>query len=82
VVEQGTGHAVQDPWNVRWPARPEPKIARTPTASSDIVSAWFVALHQTNLDRVMYVAGNDGNGDLDKYAGRATAHSSAARIRR
>jgi membrane peptidoglycan carboxypeptidase len=36
--------------------------------SSDIVSAWFVAYTRQISTAVMYVAGNDGNGDLDKYA--------------
>src|SRR4029450_7316540 len=33
-----------------------------------IVSAWFVEYTRQILTAVMYVAGNDGNGDLDKYA--------------
>ena len=36
--------------------------------SSDVVSAWFVAYTRQISTAVMYVAGNDGNGDLDKYA--------------
>ena len=36
--------------------------------SSDVVSAWFVAYTRQISTAVMYVAGNDGNGDLDIYA--------------
>jgi membrane peptidoglycan carboxypeptidase len=35
--------------------------------SGDIVSAWFVAYTKQISTAVMYVAGNDGNADLDKF---------------
>ena len=44
------------------------KDRTNPDGTSDIVSAWFVAYTKQISTAVMYVAGNDGNGDLDKYA--------------
>jgi membrane peptidoglycan carboxypeptidase len=67
VVEQGTGRAVQ--------TLDRPVAGKTGTkdrtnddGSSDVVSAWFVAYTRQISTAVMYVAGNDGNGDLDTYA--------------
>jgi membrane peptidoglycan carboxypeptidase len=67
VVEQGTGRAVQ--------TLDRPVAGKTGTkdrtdddGSSDVVSAWFVAYTRQISTAVMYVAGNDGNGDLDSYA--------------
>jgi membrane peptidoglycan carboxypeptidase len=67
VVEEGTGRAVQ--------TLDRPVAGKTGTkdrnnadGSSDIVSAWFVAYTKQISTAVMYVAGNDGNGDLDGYA--------------
>ena len=67
VVEQGTGQAVQ--------TLERPVAGKTGTkdrtnddGSSDVVSAWFVAYTRQISTAVMYVAGNDGNGDLDNYA--------------
>jgi membrane peptidoglycan carboxypeptidase len=67
VVEQGTGRAVQ--------TLDRPVAGKTGTkdrtdddGSSDVVSAWFVAYTKQISTAVMYVAGNDGNGDLDNYA--------------
>jgi membrane peptidoglycan carboxypeptidase len=67
VVEEGTGRAVQ--------TLDRPVAGKTGTkdrnnadGSSDIVSAWFVAYTRQISTAVMYVAGNDGNGDLDGYA--------------
>ncbi len=67
VVEQGTGRAVQ--------TLARPVAGKTGTkdrenadGSGDIVSAWFVAYTKQISTAVMYVAGADGNGDLDKYA--------------
>jgi membrane peptidoglycan carboxypeptidase len=66
-VEQGTGRAVQ--------TLDRPVAGKTGTkdrtnddGSSDVVSAWFVAYTKQISTAVMYVAGNDGNGDLDSYA--------------
>jgi membrane peptidoglycan carboxypeptidase len=44
------------------------KDRKNADGSSDIVSAWFVAYTRQISTAVMYVAGNDGNGDLDNYA--------------
>jgi membrane peptidoglycan carboxypeptidase len=67
VVEEGTGRAVQ--------TLDRPVAGKTGTkdrnnadGSSDIVSAWFVAYTRQISTAVMYVAGSDGNGDLDNYA--------------
>ena len=67
VVEEGTGRAVQ--------TLERPVAGKTGTkdrtnadGSSDVVSAWFVAYTRQISTAVMYVAGKDGNGDLDKYA--------------
>jgi membrane peptidoglycan carboxypeptidase len=67
VVEEGTGRRVQ--------TLDRPVAGKTGTkdrnnadGSSDIVSAWFVAYTRQISTAVMYVAGNDGNGDLDNYA--------------
>jgi membrane peptidoglycan carboxypeptidase len=67
VVEEGTGRAVQ--------TLERPVAGKTGTkdrtnddGSSDVVSAWFVAYTRQISTAVMYVAGNDGNGDLDNYA--------------
>jgi membrane peptidoglycan carboxypeptidase len=67
VVEEGTGRAVQ--------TLERPVAGKTGTkdrtnadGSSDVVSAWFVAYTRQISTAVMYVAGKDGNGDLDNYA--------------
>ncbi len=67
VVEEGTGRTVQ--------TLQRPVAGKTGTkdrtnddGSSDVVSAWFVAYTRQISTAVMYVAGNDGNGDLDNYA--------------
>jgi membrane peptidoglycan carboxypeptidase len=66
VVEQGTGRAVQ--------TLDRPVAGKTGTkdrinkdGSGDIVSAWFVAYTKQISTAVMYVAGDDGNGDLDRF---------------
>jgi membrane peptidoglycan carboxypeptidase len=66
VVEQGTGRAVQ--------TLDRPVAGKTGTkdrvnkdGSGDIVSAWFVAYTKQISTAVMYVAGDGGNGDLDKF---------------
>jgi membrane peptidoglycan carboxypeptidase len=67
VVEQGTGHNVQ---TLERPVagKTGTKDRNNPDGTSDIVSAWFVAYTKQISTAVMYVAGSDGNGDLDKYA--------------
>ncbi len=67
VVEEGTGRTVQ--------TLERPVAGKTGTkdrtnadGSSDVVSAWFVAYTRQISTAVMYVAGKDGNGDLDNYA--------------
>jgi membrane peptidoglycan carboxypeptidase len=67
VVEEGTGGAVR--------TLGRPIAGKTGTkdrtnadGSSDIVSAWFVAYTRQISTAVMYVAGDSGTGDLDKYA--------------
>jgi membrane peptidoglycan carboxypeptidase len=66
VVEQGTGRAVQ--------TLDRPVAGKTGTkdrvnkdGSGDIVSAWFVAYTKQISTAVMYVAGDGGNDDLDKF---------------
>ena len=66
VVEEGTGRAVS--------TLDRPIAGKTGTkdrenadGSGDIVSAWFVAYTRQISTAVMYVAGNDGNADLDKF---------------
>ena len=66
VVEQGTGRAVQ--------TLDRPVAGKTGTkdrvnkdGSGDIVSAWFVAYTKQISTAVMYVAGDSGNDDLDKF---------------
>ncbi|MFL6109917.1 MAG: penicillin-binding transpeptidase domain-containing protein, partial [Catenulispora sp.] len=61
VVEQGTGRTVQT-LNV-------PVAGKTGTkdVGDNIVSAWFVAYTKQISTAVMYVAGDGGNDDLDKY---------------
>jgi membrane peptidoglycan carboxypeptidase len=67
VVEQGTGRAVQ---TLKRPVagKTGTKDRSNDDGSSDVVSAWFVAYTRQISTAVMYVAGNDGNGDLDPYA--------------
>jgi membrane peptidoglycan carboxypeptidase len=67
VVEQGTGRNVQ---TLERPVagKTGTKDRKNPDGTSDIVSAWFVAYTRQISTAVMFVAGNDGNGDLDKYA--------------
>ena len=67
VVEEGTGRAVQT-LNRPVAGKTGTKDRQNADGSSDIVSAWFVAYTRQISTAVMYVAGNDGNGDLDKYA--------------
>jgi membrane peptidoglycan carboxypeptidase len=67
VVEEGTGRAVQT-LNRPVAGKTGTKDRKNADGSSDIVSAWFVAYTRQISTAVMYVAGNDGNGDLDKYA--------------
>ena len=62
VVEQGTGGTV------RTLNRPVAGKTGTKDVEDDIVSAWFVAYTPQISTAVMYVAGEDGNGDLDPYA--------------
>lgn len=61
VVNQGTGTAVD---SLGYPA-----AGKTGTAGvgTEIKSAWFVAYTKQISTAVMYVVGNDGNGDLDPY---------------
>jgi membrane peptidoglycan carboxypeptidase len=67
VVEEGTGRAVQT-LNRPVAGKTGTKDRSNADGSSDIVSAWFVAYTRQLSTAVMYVAGNDGNGDLDQYA--------------
>ena len=67
VVEEGTGRAVQT-LNRPVAGKTGTKDRKNADGSSDIVSAWFVAYTRQISTAVMYVAGNDGNGDLDRYA--------------
>jgi membrane peptidoglycan carboxypeptidase len=66
VVEQGTGRAVA---TVNRPVagKTGTKDRENADGSGDIVSAWFVAYTKQISTAVMYVAGNDGNADLDKF---------------
>jgi membrane peptidoglycan carboxypeptidase len=67
VVEEGTGRAVQT-LNRPVAGKTGTKDRTNADGSSDIVSAWFVAYTRQISTAVMYVAGNEGTGDLDKYA--------------
>jgi membrane peptidoglycan carboxypeptidase len=67
VVKEGTGSAVQS-LNRPVAGKTGTKDRTNADGSSDIVSAWFVAYTRQISTAVMYVAGNDGTGDLDKYA--------------
>jgi membrane peptidoglycan carboxypeptidase len=67
VVKEGTGSAVQT-LNRPVAGKTGTKDRKNADGSSDIVSAWFVAYTRQISTAVMYVAGNDGTGDLDKYA--------------
>ncbi|GAA2093569.1 hypothetical protein GCM10009841_03420 [Microlunatus panaciterrae] len=62
VVEQGTGRSVQTL------NRPVAGKTGTNGVNNDITSAWFVAYTKQISTAVMYVAGDSGNEDLDKYA--------------
>lgn len=62
VVEQGTGSTV------RTLDRPVAGKTGTKDVEDDITSAWFVAYTPQISTAVMYVAGRDGNADLDDYA--------------
>ena len=62
VVEQGTGSTV------RTLDRPVAGKTGTKDVEDDITSAWFVAYTPQISTAVMYVAGPDGNADLDDYA--------------
>ena len=62
VVEQGTGGTVQTL------ERPVAGKTGTKDVKDDITSAWFVAYTPQISTAVMYVAGADGNGDLDGFA--------------
>jgi membrane peptidoglycan carboxypeptidase len=67
VVEQGTGQQVQT-LDRPVAGKTGTKDRKNPDGTSDIVSAWFVAYTRQISTAVMFVAGSDGNGDLDKYA--------------
>ncbi|HEY5978336.1 MAG TPA: transglycosylase domain-containing protein [Microlunatus sp.] len=62
VVEQGTGSTV------RTLARPVAGKTGTKDVEDDITAAWFVAYTPQISTAVMYVAGDDGNADLDDFA--------------
>ncbi|MFT4165642.1 MAG: transglycosylase domain-containing protein [Microlunatus sp.] len=62
VVEQGTGSTV------RTLDRPVAGKTGTKDVEDDITAAWFVAYTPQISTAVMYVAGDDGNADLDDYA--------------
>ena len=62
VVEQGTGSTV------RTLDRPVAGKTGTKDVADDITSAWFVAYTPQISTAVMYVAGPEGNADLDDYA--------------
>ena len=62
VVEEGTGGTV------RTLDRPVAGKTGTKDVKDDITSAWFVAYTPQISTAVMYVAGADGNGDLDEFA--------------
>ncbi len=66
VVEEGTGQAVST-LNRPVAGKTGTKDRVNKDGSGDIVSAWFVAYTKQISTAVMYVAGNDGNSDLDKY---------------
>jgi membrane peptidoglycan carboxypeptidase len=66
VVEEGTGQAVST-LNRPVAGKTGTKDRENKDGSGDIVSAWFVAYTKQISTAVMYVAGNDGNADLDKF---------------
>src|SRR5215216_2112015 len=66
VVEEGTGQAVNT-LNRPVAGKTGTKDRQNKDGSGDIVSSWFVAYTQQISTAVMYVAGNDGNSDLDKF---------------
>jgi membrane peptidoglycan carboxypeptidase len=66
VVEEGTGRAVAT-LNRPVAGKTGTKDRENADGSGDIVSAWFVAYTKQISTAVMYVAGNDGNGDLDEF---------------
>jgi membrane peptidoglycan carboxypeptidase len=66
VVEQGTGRAVQT-LDRPVAGKTGTKDRVNPDGSGDIVSAWFVAYTKQISTAVMYVAGDGGNDDLDKF---------------
>jgi membrane peptidoglycan carboxypeptidase len=66
VVEEGTGRAVST-LNRPIAGKTGTKDRENKDGSGDIVSAWFVAYTKQISTAVMYVAGNDGNSDLDKF---------------
>lgn len=61
VVEEGTGRSVQTL------NRPVAGKTGTKDRGDDITSAWFVAYTKQVSTAVMYVAGDEGTSDLDKY---------------
>jgi membrane peptidoglycan carboxypeptidase len=61
VVEEGTGRSVQTL------NRPVAGKTGTKDRGNDITSAWFVAYTKQISTAVMYVAGDSGSEDLDKY---------------
>ena len=67
VVEQGIGRAVAT-LNRPVAGKTGTKDRENADGSGDIVSAWFIAYTKQISTAVMYVAGNDGNGDLDEFA--------------
>jgi membrane peptidoglycan carboxypeptidase len=67
VVQEGTGGAVRT-LDRPIAGKTGTKDRKNADGSSDIVSAWFVAYTRQISTAVMYVAGDSGTGDLDKYA--------------
>ncbi len=61
VVEQGTGRTVQTL------NRPVAGKTGTKDRGNEITSAWFVAYTRQISTAVLYVAGDSGNDDLDKF---------------
>jgi membrane peptidoglycan carboxypeptidase len=67
VVQEGTGGAVRT-LDRPIAGKTGTKDRKNADGSSDIVSAWFVAYTRQISTAVMYVAGDSGTDDLDKYA--------------
>jgi membrane peptidoglycan carboxypeptidase len=75
VVQEGTGGAVRT-LDRPIAGKTGTKDRKNADGSSDIVSAWFVAYTRQISTAVMYVAGDSGTGDLDKYILRRNLSSS------